>query len=71
MVIEGISSPVDLPHFNKDDVSLIFRAFDHPPRAPNGAGNLVNQTLFQFPAKLQKRFIVAIEIAEYYNTKKS
>ena len=54
MVVEGISSPVDLPDFNKDDESSIFRAFERPPRVPNGAGNLVNQTRFQFPAKSQK-----------------
>ena len=52
MVVEGISSPVDLPDFNKEDVSSIVREFERPPRVPNGAGGLVNQTPFQFPAKL-------------------
>ena len=52
MVVEGISSPVDLPDFNKEDVSLIVREFERPPRVPNGAGDLLNQTPFQFPAKL-------------------
>ena len=51
MVVEGILSPVDLPEFNKDGVSSIFRAFERPPQVPNGAGNLVNQTPVQFPAK--------------------
>ena len=51
MVVEGISSPVDLPDFNKDDVSLIVRAFERPPRVPNRVGDLLNQTPFQFPAK--------------------
>ena len=54
MVVEGILSPVDLPDFNKDSVYLIIRAFERLPRVPNGAGNLVNQTRFQFPAKSQK-----------------
>ena len=69
MVVEVISSPVDLPDFNKDDVSSIVRAFDRPPRVPNGAGKLVNQTPLQFPAKLQKRFVIAIEISDYYDQK--
>ena len=69
MVVYGISSPVDLPDFNKDDMSLIVRAFDHPPRVPNRAGNLVNQTPLQFPAKSQKRLFIAIEIADYYDQK--
>ena len=60
MVVEVISSPVDIPDYNKDYVSLIVRAFERPPRVPNGAGNLVNQTPFQFPTKSQKRFITAI-----------
>ena len=67
MVVEGISSPVDLHDFNKDNVSSIVGAFERPPRVPNGAGNLVNQTPFQFPAKSQKRFVMAIEIADYYD----
>ena len=67
MVVEGISSPVDHPDFNKDNFSSIAGTFERPPRVPNGAGNLVNQTPFQFPAKLQKRFIIATEIADYYN----
>ena len=67
MVVEGISSPVDLPDFNKDNVSFIVRAFERPLRVPNGARNLLNQTPFQFPAKLQKRFIIAIEISDYYD----
>ena len=67
MVVEGISSPVDLPEFNNDDVSSFVQAFDSPTHVPNRAGDLVNQTPFQFPAKSQKRFIIAIEIAEYYN----
>ena len=48
IVVEGISSPVDPPEFNKDDVSLIVQAFERPPRVPNGAGNLVNQTPSSF-----------------------
>ena len=67
MVVEVILSPVDLTEFNKDVVSSIVRAFERPPRVPNGAGNLVNQTPFQFPAKSQKRFIIAIEISDYYD----
>ena len=67
MVVEGISSHVDLPEFNKDGVSSIVRAFERPPQVPNGAGDLVNQTPFQFPAKSQKRFVIAIEISDYYN----
>ena len=35
MVVEGISSPVDLHDFNKDYVSSIVRAFKRPPRVPN------------------------------------
>ena len=66
MIIEGISSSVDLPDFNKDDVSSIVRAFERHPRVANGAGNLVNQTPFQFPAKSQKRFVIEIELADYY-----
>ena len=60
MVVEGISSPVDIPDFNKDNVSLIVRAFERPPRVPNGAGNLVNQTPFQFPAKSNNLFVIEI-----------
>ena len=67
MVVEGISSSVDLSDFNKDDVSSIVREFERPPSVPNGAGDLVNKTPFQFPEKSQKRFIIAIEIADYYN----
>ena len=52
MVVEGILSPVDLPEFNKDDVSLIVRAFERPLLVPNGEGDLFNQTPFRFPAKL-------------------
>ena len=60
---------MDLPEFNKDDLSSIVREFERPPRVPKGAGNLVNQTPFQFPAKFQKRFVIAIEIADYYDKK--
>ena len=67
MVVEVISSPVDIPDYNKDYVSLIVPEFERPPHVPNRAGNLVNQTPFQFPAKSQKRFIIAIEIADYYD----
>ena len=67
MVVEGITSPVDLPDFNKDDMSSIFRAFERPPRVPNGAGDLVNQNPFQFPAESPMCFIIAIEIADYYD----
>ena len=42
MVVEGISSPVDLPDFNNYGVSSIVQAFDRPPRVPNGAGNPIN-----------------------------
>ena len=66
MVVEGISSPVDIPDFNKEDVSSIVQAFDLPPRVTNGAGNLVNQNPFQCPEKSQKHFVIAIEIADYY-----
>ena len=31
MVVEVISSPVDIPDFNKDDVSSIVLAFERPP----------------------------------------
>ena len=58
---------MDFPDFNKYDVSSIVRSFERPPRVPNVAGDLVNQAPFQFPAKLQKRFIIAIEIADYYD----
>ena len=51
MFVELISSHVNLPYFNKDDVSSIVRAFERPPRVPNGEGNLVNQNTFRFPAK--------------------
>ena len=67
MGVEGISSPVHIPDFNKDNMSSIVREFECPPRVPNGAGNLLNQTPFQFPVKSQKRFIIAIEIADYYD----
>ena len=60
MVVEEILSPVDLPDFNKDEVSLIVQAFERPPQVPNGADNLVNQTPIQFPAKSQKRFFIEI-----------
>ena len=69
MVVEGILSPVDLPDFNKDNVFSIVQAFESPPRVPNGAGNIVNQTPLQFPAKSQKRLFIAIEIADYYDQK--
>ena len=35
MVVEGISSPVDLPGSNKDNVSSVFRAFERPQQVPN------------------------------------
>ena len=66
MVVEGISIPVDIPDFNKEDVSSIVQAFELPPRVTNGAGNLVNQNPFQCPEKSQKHFVIAIEIADYY-----
>ena len=58
---------MDLPNSNKDGMSSIVWAFERPPRVQNGAGNLADQTPFQFPAKSQNRFVIAIEIADYYD----
>lgn len=66
LAVEGIASPADLPEFDKDDIDSIRRGFEKPPRAPNAAGNLVNQPPFPFPAKAQKRLIIGAQLADFY-----
>ena len=66
MGVEGISSVVDLPDFSKDDIEAVARNFDRPGRVVNGAGNLVNQAAYVFPIKSQKRLLIAVELARFY-----
>ena len=66
MGVEGISSVVDLHAFLKDDIEAIARNFDRPGRVVNGGGNLVNQAAYVFPIKSQKRLLIAVELARFY-----
>ena len=52
LILEGVGSTVNLPSFQKEDITQIVRKFERPPHAPNAAGNLYIQAPFQFPAKL-------------------
>ena len=67
LVEEGFGSLVDYPDFKASDVTALARICERPPRAPNATGNLVNQAPYAFPAKSQKRLVIAIAIAKYYD----
>ena len=63
---EGIDSFTNLVDFDDEDVSAIVRIFERPPHAPYTTGNLVNVSPFDFLEKSQKRSMIAIAIAKYY-----
>ena len=47
MADEGIGTIVDLPEFDDKDIKALVEIFARPPRVPNAAGNLVNQTFLR------------------------
>ena len=58
---------VKFADLEKTDVSAaLVHICERPPKAPNANGILVNQTPYAFPAKSQKRLLIMIVIAKYY-----